>query len=130
MSEEQHSAAGTSSGVSKLSGLTPPSFGHHEKDYSTWLNELEIWRRMTDLPKQKQALAGVLVLQGRARSLALQIDAAALNTDEGLTTLLGKLGSVFKKEDVDCAYEAYATFEKFTRAEGSQMSSCIHEFED
>ena len=85
---------------------------------------------MTDLPKQKQALAVVLVLQGRARIPALEINAAALNIDEEISTRLGKLGSVFKKEDVDCAYEAYATFEKFTRAEGSQMSSYIHEFED
>ena len=39
--------------------------------YETWKNELEIWRRMTDVDEKKQALAVTLSLQGQARAKAV-----------------------------------------------------------
>ena len=109
---------------------TPPLFGADEsKDYSTWKNELSIWRRMTTLEVKKKALAIVLSLSGRARQIALQIPVEQLDNENEVDTLSAKLDDSFKREEVDCAYEAYANFEKFSRRNDLSMSSYILEFE-
>ena len=109
---------------------TPPSFGDSEdKDYASWKNELEIWRRMTEMVAKKQALAIVLNLSGKARQLALQVPVNELDCDNGVDNLLKKLDECFKREEVDCAYEAYFLFEKFKRSQDMSVSAYILEFE-
>ena len=85
----------------------PPKFDGVETAYSTWKNELKIWRAVTELPKEKQALAVTLSLSGSIKKSALELDADVLGTNEGMDTLLEHLDKVFKKEEKDCAYEAY-----------------------
>lgn len=75
----------------------PPPFDE-KTAYESWKNEVEIWRRVTDLDKKKQALAVTLSLTGRARDSALEISAEDLNADTGMQTLIAKLDSVFLKE--------------------------------
>ncbi len=65
----------------------PPAFDE-KKSYESWKNEIEIWTRVTDLDKKKQALTITLSLTGRARDTALEIPMDDLNKDDGMKTLM------------------------------------------
>ncbi|XP_062409954.1 uncharacterized protein LOC134100639 [Sardina pilchardus] len=106
----------------------PPLFDE-KKSYESWKNEVEIWKLVTELDKNKQALAVALSLSGRARNAALEIAAADLNKDNGLTTLLHKLDTVFLKEEKDRQYDAYTEFDNIKRETNVSMLDYIIEFE-
>ena len=106
----------------------PPKFDT-DMPYERWKNELEVWQLVTELDKDKRALAVTLTLTGRAREAALEVPAKDLNKDGGMVTLLAALDKVFQKEKIDSTYEAYTQFDKFARAEGSSMSDYIIEYE-
>ena len=72
--------------------------------YETWKSEIDIWRLMTDVEKERQALALVLLLSGQARQCALKINVADLNMTDGVDTLLKSLDELFLKDKVDIAY--------------------------
>ena len=106
----------------------PPGFDEG-KPYESWKNEIEIWSRVTELAKKKQALAVVLALSGSARETAMEIPVDDLNKDDGMTTLIAKLDSMFLKEEKDQVYEAYSNFDRIKRDGGSSMADYIIEFE-
>lgn len=106
----------------------PPKFD--EDTYDNWKNELEIWRLVTDLAPEKQALAVTLSLSGKAREAAVSVKADDLNKEDGISTLLSKLDTIFKRDTIDCAYEAYTNFENFKKTDQSKsMSDFILEFD-
>ena len=76
----------------------PPSFGDGETSYEVWKQELEMWVLVTDMKKEKQALAVVLSLKGQAKAIALEIDKVLLNAVTGVAYLLGVLDPIFKKK--------------------------------
>ena len=104
----------------------PPVFDGD--NYETWKNEIEIWRLVTDLDKKKQALAVTLSLKGQARAKALEIDAAKLNLDTGMTELISALDSIYKGDKIDIAYSAYSSFDGYRRGDTS-IGDYIIEFE-
>ena len=106
----------------------PPGFDEG-KSYENWKNEVEMWRRVTDLDKKKQALAVALLLNGRPRDIALEIQADDLNKDDGMTTLIRELDKVFMREEKDRAYEAYSEFDRVSRRDGASMAEYIADFE-
>ena len=106
----------------------PPPLGS-DTVYETWKNEVEIWQKITDLDKKKQALAVTLSLSGQAREKALQIKADDLNKDDGMTTLINALDSLYKRETIDLSYEAYMNFDKFKKMDSMNMVDYIVEFE-
>lgn len=63
----------------------PPGFDEG-KPYESWKNEVAIWTRVTELDKDKQALAVVLALSGRARETGMEVPADDLNKDTGMDT--------------------------------------------
>ena len=73
---------------------TPLSLGL-DTIYETWKNELEVWKLVTDVQPEKQALAITLSLTGQVRAKALEIDAAQLNTGDGMSILLTALDPLF-----------------------------------
>ena len=78
---------------------TPPSFGDIDgKDYTTWKNEVELWRRITDVELKKQAPAIVLALAGKAREIGLQMDVTELNVDMALTSFFKSWMRVSKEK--------------------------------
>ena len=84
---------------------------------------------MTELKPDKQALAVTLCLPIKARDTSLEIDAKDLNKDDGMTKLLTKMDSVFKKKTVDEASETCHAFEKFKRSNEDTISDYIVRFE-
>ena len=84
----------------------PPTLGP-EKAYDSWKSEIAMWRLVTDLKPEKQALAVALSLTGQARQKALEISVDDLNKDTGMKTLLEALDKIFLADEVDLAYAAY-----------------------
>ena len=106
----------------------PPSLGP-DTNYETWKNELEIWKLVTDVKTEKQALAVTLSLTGQARAKALEIDATQLNSRDGMNILLTALDTLFLQDEVDLAYTAYSDFERLRKEEDMSMSDFIIEYE-
>ena len=97
-------------------------------NYETWKNEVSIWRLMTDISEEKQALAVTLSLQGQARSKGLEIPSEKLNHKNGMKDLLGALDSIFGGDKIDIAYSAYSRFDGYRRSKESIVDYII-EFE-
>ena len=106
----------------------PPSLDK-DKDYSLWKNEVAMWQLVTDLEKKKRGLALALTLQGKPREVALEMDAAKLNAENGVEVLMTELDKVFEKDKMDQAYSAYTAFDKYQREGSMNMSAYIIEFE-
>ena len=106
----------------------PPAL-EEDSNYESWKNELEMWRLITDLPKTKQALAVVLSLKGKSREKALEVEAASLNMENGIETLLTKLDEIFLQDKNELAYSAYTNFESLKRQESTSINTYIIEFE-
>ena len=107
----------------------PTKFDPKTTLYETWKNEFEIWPLVTDLPPNKQALAASQTLSGTARETVLELSAADLNKNDGMTTLVGKLDKLFLKEAKDCTYEVYQNFDSFCKSDKIIMTDYIIEFE-
>lgn len=107
----------------------PPAFDQRSMGYETWKNEVQVWQLVTELKKEKQALAVSLSLTGNARESAMEIPAADLGSEDGMTKLFAQLDKVFLRDDKDRAYEAYKDFDTFHRADNMSMSDYILEFD-
>ena len=109
---------------------TPPSFGDSEwKDYTSWKKEIELWKRVTKTEKKSQAALIALSLTGKARQIAIDMDIAVLEQENGVEKLIEMLDESFKRDEVDCAYEAYRKFETFTRTPDVTVAIYVLEFE-
>ncbi|KAL3048787.1 hypothetical protein OYC64_008293 [Pagothenia borchgrevinki] len=107
---------------------TPPKFDE-ARPYECWKNEVNVWRRVTELDKKKQALTVALGLEGRARESSMEIPAEDLDSDDGMAKLLAKLDEVFLKEEKDRAYEAYSHFDGISKDSAVSMADYIIDFE-
>lgn len=73
---------------------TLPSDLHYEK----WRNQIEQWMNQTNIDPRRQALMVRTKLTGRARDIALGMDAGVLNQSDGMRTLLQALDSSLRKQ--------------------------------
>ena len=106
---------------------TPPSLGP-DTIYETWKNELEIWKLVTNVKPEKQALAVTLSLTGQAKAKALEIDAAQLHTEDGMSILWTALYTLFLQDEVDLAYTAYSDFDRLRTGENMSIGDFIIEY--
>ena len=75
--------------------------------YESWRKDIEIWCKLTDLPKKKQALAIHLSLDGQARVATSEIEVSDLEVDGGVEVILTKLDDLFL---VDKGRRQFAAF--------------------
>ena len=111
-----------------MSKKTPPKF-HPNMSYKTWTNKLEMWQKVTTLPKSEQAITVLLeAFDGniKAEMAVENITAHDINNDNGLNFLIEKLNYVFKGEKIDDAYLAYS---KFIKIQDLSMNELMLEFE-
>ena len=106
----------------------PPSLSKCTS-YETWLKEIKIWQKFTNLSVEKQAPAIFLTLEGTAREAVLELDVEAISEATGVETIIAHLNKIFKKDQKLAAYEAYENFEKFKRSPDMSIRSFINEFE-
>ena len=88
----------------------PPMFDQKTMTYESWKNEVEVWRLVTELKPEKQALAVALSLTGNVRETAMELPAENLADKDGMKKLIEHLDKVFLRDDRDKAYEAYKNF--------------------
>ena len=105
----------------------PPLLGP-DTSYDSCRREIEIWQRVTELPKKKQALAVTLSLSDKYREVATEIDIEVLNSDNGIDELFKVLDNSFRQETVDSSFAMYMEFESFQRGSLSVLDFIL-EFE-
>ena len=111
-------------------GYKNPPVLHNDCIYEDWKNELEIWKRLTDVPKEKQALAVTLSsLSGQAKAKSLEIPVDTLNKENGLKTLIEALDKLYLRVKVDLSYTAFREFDTFAKTEEMSMDEFIIEYE-
>ena len=106
----------------------PPALSK-STSYENWLKELKIWQLYTEIKKEKQGPAIFLTLEGKAREAVLELDVENISGESGIDNIIKKLDSLYKKDTVQVAYEAYDKFERFKRPENMSMKNFIIEFE-
>lgn len=99
------------------------------ENYEQWKEDVLMWREITDLSKNKQALAVHLTLKGQAREVANQVSTADKKKDNGLEILLDKLDESFLKEPERRKFMAYQDFEECVRKEGMPICDFMREFD-
>ena len=95
----------------------PPALEDIE-NYEQWTEDVLLWKEITDLSKNKQALVVVVVhltLKGQAREVTNQISTNDKKKDNGLELLLNKLDEAFLKEPERRKFMAYQHFEECAR---------------
>lgn len=97
--------------------------------YETWKTDVEIWIKLTDLEKPKQALAIHLSLEGRARIASSEISADVLNSDDGVKVLINKLDGIFLADAGRRQFAAFHDLYNFRRADGVEVDRFISDFE-
>ena len=63
--------------------------------YDVWRKDINIWTRLTDLDKKKQALAIHLSLNERARQATSELEVEKLECDDGIKNLIERLDRDF-----------------------------------
>ena len=87
--------------------------------YEDWIQEVEIWKSVTDLGKKKRAGVVSLTLTGKYREVAREVRVSAMNTDTGLDELIKVLDEHFKKNSIDSSYQCYCEFDNFRNSDES-----------
>lgn len=106
----------------------PPKMG--DKTYSQWKSEIDLWRSLTSLPKNKQGIAVALSIdQPNARAIAIGINKEELILDTGVEKVIQELDKLFEKDKSYQMHDAFEEFESFRRKEENSMLSYIVEFE-
>ena len=86
------------------------------KAFEKW-DEVKLWQLVTDLQKTQLAPALALSLECRNREVALQLTPTQLSGENGVTTLLDHLKTVFAKNETGQVFEAHLQFEKISRGD-------------
>ena len=99
------------------------------ENYEQWKEDVLMWKEITDLSKNKQALVVHLTLKGQAKEVANQVSTADKKTEDGLMKLLEKLDEAFLKEPERRKFMAYQEFEECLRKDGVPICEFMREFD-
>ena len=95
---------------------TLPSDLHYEK----WRNQIEQWMNETSVDPKRQALMVRTKLAGRARDIALKLDAGELNRNDGMRTLLQALDSSLRRQRL--VHLSFLLFKNIERCKDVNLS--------
>ena len=97
--------------------------------FEIWEKKIEMWQSVTDLKPEQQGPALVLALTDKVQDEVLQLESAVIKSDRGVSEILKKLATIYKKDAVDSAYEAFESFIYYKRPEEMRVKEFIVEFE-
>lgn len=100
-----------------------------ELNYENWRKDVEIWCKLTDIPKTKQALAIHLSLDGRARLVTSEIEVSDLEKESGVVTVLEKLDALFLVDKGRRQFAAFQDLYNLRRPSEGNVREFISEFE-
>ena len=114
--------------------INPPDFAKC-KTYEQYKVELEAWRAITDLPKEKQAIAVALSLPqtpdttGIRERVFEELEVSDLKKEVGMKTLTDYLDKNLGKDDLVDPLEKFEDFEDYTRRSGQSINDYVAEFD-
>ena len=82
-------------------------------NYIDWYKNLHVWVELTELPKEKKALAISSSLRSKAKKAVLQLDIKDLKVRGGVVKLKEKLDKAFSKDKHKATYDNYEKFKRF-----------------
>ena len=97
--------------------------------YELWEKKVELWQAVTDLKPEQQGPALVLALTEKAQDEVLEIPMTDIKGTDGVKKILDKLATIYKKDTVDSAYDAFEEFIYYKRPEEMKMQAYVSEFE-
>ena len=106
----------------------PPGL-EKSSSYEQWEMSLKMWQLVTDLKLEQQGPAVFLSLSGKAKDAVYDLGVENIKSAQGVDKILEVLGKIYKKDEVDTAYEAFESFINFRREENMNISQFINEFE-
>ena len=98
-------------------------------NYESWKADIMIWRRLTDLDVEKQALVVHLRLEGAARIASGELGETVLGQKDGLDKLIEKLDQLFLKDKSTRQYSAFRECYKVKRENSQSVEEFITRFE-
>ena len=107
----------------------PPIFKEEECEYEDWKKDLELWTLLTDLPKNKVAIAVHLSLSGRARQATSELSVDDLKSEDGISRLIAKLDRVYLQDENWRCFNNYLAFENCKRSEDQSIDDFLSEFD-
>lgn len=107
--------------------VLPPEF--KEGAYETFKKEIEIWKLMKTCSDEEQGPIVFRSLTGRAKTAALELEAAVIGAKDGLEKILAKLDKLYLPEKNQRICAVLDRFESFKRLPSMTMSSFLLEFE-
>ena len=114
--------------MSSINVKAPPVM-REDATFEEWKKEIQVWRLVTDLAKEKQGHAVLLSLKGRAREAALELEVSELAKETGLDLIITKLDSLFAKDLDQLAYDAYEKFETLKRLPQKPIEEYLQDFD-
>lgn len=106
----------------------PPKLSN-EESYEIWKKDIGVWCKLTDLSKQKQALAIHLSLDGRTRIAMSELEIADLEHDNDVKTILVKLDGLFLVDKGRRQFNAFQEMYNLRRADGIEIQRFTAQFE-
>ena len=69
------------------------------KSYDDYIKKLNIWCKITTVPKKDQGGAILLTLENEAEDKVLELEESEIICDEGVSNIIKQLDSIFKKNE-------------------------------
>ena len=111
------------------SGFKAPPVMREGLIYEDWKKELSIWRKFTDLSKQRQGGALFLTLTGKARETVLaEVPLSKFDEDSGIDEITKALDTLYLQDATENAFLTFDSFIKFRTPHGMSLKEYLAEF--
>ena len=111
-----------------MSNKIPPILSK-SKFYEDWVKKVNIWSRITSLPKLEQGGAILLTLEGEVEDAVLELSEDEIVSEDGINLVKQRLDKLFKKNETLQKFEALDNFETYRRASDVCINDFIMEFD-
>ena len=100
-------------------------------NYTSWKKEINIWKKLTDTPKEKRGLALQFVCRTNKKlsDAVLEIDEELVDCEQGLDNVLTVLDRLHDLDQQETALQCYEEFEALKRKDHQKVGDFIHQFE-
>ena len=99
------------------------------RSYNDWLKLVNIWTKITCIPKASQGGAILMTLEGEAQDAVLELSEDIITSEDSVKHITEKLNSLYKKNETLEKYECLDQFETYHRPEDVSMNDFIIEFD-
>ena len=115
--------------------LVTPTFCSGINVYETFKKELDVWKKITKIPKKEQALHVLLNLPGKEKDplgikeKILEQDLELLSQEDGLEQLKTYMDKYLAKDEISYAWNFFQDFEDCFRTEDETYVQYINKFD-